>query len=84
MVQKTIKVEVNTGMEERPVPTCVQIASQFESSIHIAIGTKKVNAKSLLGMMTIGFTAGDEIEVIAEGNDEAAAVAELEKYLTAQ
>ena len=84
MIQKVIKVEVNAGMEDRPVPTCVQIASQFESSIHIAIGSKKVNAKSLLGMMTIGFNAGDEIEVMAEGADEAQAIAELEKYLTAK
>lgn len=84
MIQKVIKVQVNAGMEDRPVPTCVQIASQFESSIHIAMGSKKVNAKSLLGMMTISFVEGDDVEITADGADEAQAIAELEKYLTAQ
>ena len=84
MLKETIKMSVKEDMDVRPIALLVQEASKYDSEVHILCGNKKVNAKSLLGMMTIGFTAGDEIEVMAEGTDEAQAIAELEKYLTAK
>ena len=71
------------GTEERPGAVLVQIASQYESQIHLVSDDKKINAKSIMGMMSMGFTEGQEITVIADGKDEAAAVKEISEYLTA-
>ena len=75
MIQKNIKIQIPTGLEARPVAVLVQIASKYESSIFIESGTKKVNAKSIMGMMALGLEADEEITVIAEGSDEEEAAA---------
>lgn len=83
MVAKNMTIEIKSGLEARPVALFVQVASQFESSIHVEYGTKKVNAKSIMGMMTLGLPAGEEIKVTAEGNDEEQAIGKIEEYLSA-
>ena len=83
MLERTVKVAMTEGTEERPVSVLVQIASQYESQIHLVSDDKKINAKSIMGMMSMGFTEGQEITVIADGKDEAAAVKEISEYLTA-
>ncbi len=83
MIQKKMKIQIPTGLEARPVAVFVQVASQFESSIYVEVGTKRVNAKSIMGMMTLGLDVGEEVNVSAEGDDEADAIAEIEKYLAA-
>ena len=82
MLERTVKVAMTEGTEERPVAVLVQIASQYESQIHLVSDDKKINAKSIMGMMSMGFTEGQEITVIADGKDEAAAVKEISEYLT--
>ena len=84
MIKKSIKIELPSGLEARPVALLVQVASQFESSIYVEVGNKKVNAKSIMGMMTLGLDAGEEVLVSAAGNDENDAIAEIEKYLSAK
>ena len=83
MITKNMKIEISTGLEARPVAVFVQVASQFESSIYVEVGNKKVNAKSIMGMMSMGFTEGQEITIIADGKDAEAAVNEIADYLTA-
>ena len=83
MLERTVRVAMTEGTEERPVAVLVQIASQYESQIHLVSDDKKINAKSIMGMMSMGFTEGQEITVIADGKDEAAAVKEISEYLTA-
>ena len=83
MIQKKMKIQIPTGLDARPVAVFVQVASQFESSIYVEVGTKRVNAKSIMGMMTLGLDVGEEVNVSAEGDDEADAIAEIEKYLAA-
>ncbi len=83
MLERTVKVAMTEGTEERPVAVLVQIASQYESQIHLVSDDKKINAKSIMGMMSMGFTEGQEITIIADGKDEAAAVKEISEYLTA-
>ena len=83
MLERTVKVAMTEGTEERPVAVLVQIARQYESQIHLVSDDKKINAKSIMGMMSMGFTEGQEITVIADGKDEAAAVKEISEYLTA-
>ena len=82
MIKKTVKVEIPTGLEARSVAVAVQIASKYESDIYFEVETKKVNAKSIMGMMTLGVNAGEEVTLCAEGADEEAALAEMENYLT--
>lgn len=84
MVTKNMKIELPTGLEARPVAIFVQVASQFDSSIYVEVGNKKVNAKSIMGMMTLGLDTGEEVTVSANGEDEDAAIAEIEKYLSAK
>ncbi|MBU9725987.1 MULTISPECIES: HPr family phosphocarrier protein [Diplocloster] len=82
MIKKPITIQLSSGLEARPVAMLVQVASQFESSIYVEIAEKKVNAKSIMGMMTLGLSAGEEVVVSADGGDEEDAIGEIEKYLS--
>ena len=82
MVRKTITVQLTAGLEARPIAMLVQVASQYESKIYVETGTKRVNAKSIMGMMTLGTSVGEEITVTADGADEETAIAEIERYLS--
>lgn len=82
MIKKTITVRLSNGLEARPVAMLVQVASQYDSRIQIECGEKRVNAKSIMGMMTLGLNVGESIVVSADGADEEAALAGIEGYLT--
>lgn len=82
MTKKHIKIQIANGLEARPVALLVQVASQFESSIYVESGEKKVNAKSIMGMMTLGLSEGEEIVISADGSDETEAIEKVEKYLS--
>ena len=84
MLKKCVRVELPSGLEARPAAMLVQTASQYESRIYLESDGKRVNAKSIVGMMTLGLVAGCMIKVEAEGTDEEQAVAQIEKYLTNQ
>ncbi len=82
MIKKQITVQLANGLEARPVALLVQVASQYESKIYVETENKKVNAKSIMGMMTLGLNAGESVVVSAEGTDEQAAIENIEKYLS--
>lgn len=82
MMQKSIQIKLETGLEARPVAMLVQVASQFESTVYLNADSRKVNAKSIMGMMSLGLSSGEEITVTAEGNDEKAAIEGIEKFLS--
>jgi catabolite repression HPr-like protein len=82
MVSKKIKIQLQNGLEARPVAVLVQVASQYASSIYVEVEDKKVNAKSIMGMMTLGLTAGEEVVVSANGDDEDNAMEDIVKYLS--
>ena len=82
MIRKPMTVQLASGLEARPVAVLVQVASQYESKIYVEIDNKKVNAKSIMGMMTLGLSTGDSVVVSAEGTDEEAAIENIEKYLS--
>lgn len=84
MITKKITIKIPSGLEARPVALLVQVASQYESSIHIQCEEKKVNAKSIMGMMSLGLAAGEEVVVTVEGADEEAAIENIEKYLNSE
>jgi catabolite repression HPr-like protein len=84
MTKKEITIQLARGLEARPVAMLVQVASQFDSEIHVETNnSKSVNAKSIMGMMTLGLSAGETVIVSADGNDEAEAIEKIEKYLSA-
>ena len=84
MVTKEMTIKIATGLEARPTAILVQIASQFESSVYIECEDKKVNAKSIMGMMSLGLAAGEEVVVTAEGTDEEAAMEKIEQFLNGE
>ena len=84
MIRKPITIGISNGLEARPVALLVQIASQYASSIYLENEEKRVNAKSIMGMMTLGLDAGEQITLSANGEDEEAAMCSIEKYLSNQ
>ena len=84
MIKKPITINLSTGLEARPVAQLVQVASQFNSEIYVEIGKKRVNAKSIMGMMTLGLAEGAHVKVTADGSDEESAIEGIEKYLSNQ
>ena len=84
MIKKTIAIELETGLEARPVAMLVQVASQYDSSIYIEDESRKVNAKSIMGMMSLGLGNGEAVTVSADGADEANAMEAIEHYLKSE
>ncbi|MDD6492517.1 MAG: HPr family phosphocarrier protein [Firmicutes bacterium] len=82
MMEKTMTVQLTGGLQARPIALLVQVASKHESSVYIESNGKKVNAKSIMGMMSLTLDNGESLKVIADGKDEAAAVQDIEKYLS--
>ena len=81
MIEKTVVVSMMGEAEERPVAVLVQIASQYDSKIYLEADSKRVNAKSIMGMMSMNFENGSELTIVADGADEEAAVNALSEYL---
>ena len=81
MMKKEVEIRLENGLEARPIALLVQVASQYESSIYIESEGKRVNAKSIMGMMTLVLSAGDRIVVSADGKDEEEALKGVEAYL---
>ena len=84
MVSKNMTVNIPKGLDARPGALLVQVASQYESSIYVEVQEKKVNAKSIMGMMSLGLAEGEMITIIANGPDEDAAVSAIDKYISKQ
>ena len=82
MVKKAITIGLASGLEARPVAMLVQIASQYDSLIYVERENARVNAKSIMGMMTLGLDVGETVVVSADGSDEEKAIAEIEQYLS--
>ena len=78
MIKKPITIRISNGLEARPVAMLVQVASQYESEIYVESGKRKVNAKSIMGMMTLQLREGEEVL----GGDEQEAIDGIEAYLT--
>ena len=81
MKMKAVKIQLSGGLEARPVAMLVQVASQHDSTVYLASEGKKVNAKSIMGMMSLGLDSGELVTVIADGPDEEVAVEDIAKYL---
>ena len=81
MTTKNIEIQNTVGLHARPATYFIQKANSYRSSIWVENSDRRANAKSLLGVLSMGITAGTEISIIAEGPDEEAAVKELSAML---
>lgn len=81
MIKKKVDVSV---VEDgaRPIAMLVQLASQFKSNIELRQDNMVVNAKSIMGMMTLGLVQGQKLEISIDGEDEENAMKDVEEYLT--
>ncbi|MEC2057568.1 phosphocarrier protein HPr [Peribacillus psychrosaccharolyticus] len=70
MVEKSFKVIAETGIHARPATLLVQAAGKFDSDINLEFNGKKVNLKSIMGVMSLGIGKDADITITAEGSDE--------------
>lgn len=68
------------GFDGRPIALLVQEASQYASKIYIQIGEKNINAKSIMGMMSLSLVDGEKITVVTDGEDEQKAAAGIQTF----
>ncbi|MBO5734219.1 MAG: HPr family phosphocarrier protein [Clostridia bacterium] len=81
MLSKTIVVQNQVGLHARPATFFIQKSNEFKSSIWIEKEDRKVNAKSLLGVLSLGITKGTEIKIVTDGVDEEEAINALEALI---
>jgi len=77
MFMKEVSVQNQIGLHARPATFFIQKANEFKASIWVEKEERRVNAKSLLGVLSLGIVGGTTIRIIADGNDEQAAVDSL-------
>ena len=83
MIEKPVTIQANMEKEARPIAHLVQEASQYKSSVYFELNNKRINAKSIMGMMSLELGKGTNLLVIADGVDEENAVKGVEAFLTA-
>ena len=81
MKKKNISISLEGEQMARHIAMLVQKASKYESSIYIQSGDKRVNAKSIMGMMTLGMDISENLEISAEGSDENEAIEGIADFL---
>ena len=77
MVSNEVTVHNSVGLHARPATFFIQRANEFKSSVWVEKDERRVNAKSLLGVLSLGIVKGTKISIIADGNDEDEAVKTL-------
>ena len=82
LIEKKIVIKNKLGLHARPAATFVQIANKFDCDIVVKRGSREINGKSIMGILTLAANKGSKILLRAEGPDSEAAVAELEKLLS--
>ena len=83
MIKKPVTIRNSMDMETRPIAHLVQEASQYKSQVYIEMEDKKINAKSIMGMMSLKLQKGEDVTIVADGQDEDAAVSGVATFLGA-
>ncbi len=84
MISRDITIKNSVGLHARPATFFIQKANSYKSSIWVEKEDCRVNAKSLLGVLSLGIVKGTEITLIADGSDEAAAIEGLEALVNSE
>ncbi len=82
MFSKEVLVSNQVGLHARPATFFIQKANEFKSSIWVEKDERRVNAKSLLGVLSLGITRGVNINIVADGTDEEQAVMSLVELIS--
>ena len=82
MEQKSYVIIDETGIHARPATMLVQTASKFDSDIQLEYNSKKVNVKSIMGVMSLGVGKDAEITIYVDGSDEAEAIEAITDVLS--
>ncbi|WP_408007728.1 HPr family phosphocarrier protein [Pseudalkalibacillus sp. A8] len=82
MLEKKLTVELKTGLQARPAALFVQEANRFSADVFLEKDGKKVNAKSIMGIMSLAVGSGSQVTIVTDGRDEEEALNALEKYIT--
>lgn len=70
MISKNVTIQNNVGLHARPATFFIQKANTYQSSVWVEKEDRRVNAKSLLGVLSLGITKGMTVTLIADGSDE--------------
>ncbi|NCU17976.1 HPr family phosphocarrier protein [Pallidibacillus pasinlerensis] len=81
MVEKQVTVQLKPGLQARPAALFVQTANSFLSEVFLEYEGRKINAKSIMGIMSLAIGSGKSVTIYAEGSDEERAVEELSRFL---
>ncbi|HLR73574.1 MAG TPA: HPr family phosphocarrier protein [Pseudogracilibacillus sp.] len=82
MVEKTVEVLLDSGLQARPAAQFVQEANRFSAEIYLEKSGKRINAKSIMGLMTLALAKGEEVILIVDGPDEEEAMDKLVEFIT--
>ncbi len=81
MISKEVVINNQVGLHARPATFFIQKANEFKSSIWIEKDERRVNAKSLLGVLSLGIVKGTSVNIVADGADESSAIATLSELI---
>ncbi len=81
MLEKQVEVKLKTGLQARPAALFVQMANRFSSEIYLEKEGRRINAKSIMGLMTLAVGRGQTVTLIADGHDEEEAIQVLSNYI---
>lgn len=82
MIETPVVVKHDNGLDGRPIALLVQEASQYASTVYIQVEGKRINAKSIMGMMSLSLKEGESLTVVTEGTDESKAAEGIKVFFT--
>ena len=82
MITRDVEVSFQTGADAKPIALIVQEASKYDSSVYLETDNKKVNVKSIMGMMSLALTSGTKVNLIVDGADEEVALENIARKMS--
>lgn len=82
MLEKSVTVEIPAGLQARPAAQFVQTATRFSSDVFLEKNEKRINGKSIMGLMSLAIAAGENVRLIVSGQDQEAAMKELSSFIS--
>ena len=84
MISREMEIKIPSGLDPSTIALFIQIASQYDSTVYLETEGRRINAKSIMGMMSLKLQKGEDVTIIADGQDEDAAVSGVATFLGAQ
>lgn len=82
MIEKSVVVSLEAGLQARPAAQFVQEANRFSSDLFLEKDNKRINAKSIMGLMSLAITKDTKVKLIAEGSDAEEAIESLTEFVS--